>query len=157
MGVEVSRIIVFDKVRNLEKFISELRGLGYVVEYGPHAVLEDHSELTTIKVYRDSKLVAYIIAHYITQYYRAVASASYEDDKAFLNKLYELKYSGEKWSIPVNPLYIVKLVENELDRLLGSYEDSYPVEDGESLVKAYRERNPNYTRIPRILLARLVE
>jgi hypothetical protein len=83
MGVEVSRIIVFDKVRNLEKFISELRGLGYVYEYGPHADLEDHSELTIIKVYKDLKLVAYIIAQYITQYYRAVASVSYEDDEAF--------------------------------------------------------------------------
>lgn len=55
----MSRIIVFDKVRNLEKFISELRGLGYVVEYRPHAVLEDHGELTIIKVYKDLKLVLF--------------------------------------------------------------------------------------------------
>lgn len=79
----MSRIIVFNKVRNLEKFISELRGLGYVVEYGSHAVLEDHGELTIIKVYKDLKLAAYIIAQYITQYYRAIASVSYEDDEAF--------------------------------------------------------------------------
>jgi len=59
--------------------------------------------------------------------------------------------------MPVNPQHIVELVENELDKLLDSYGDSYPVEDGESLVKAYRERNPNYTRIPRMLLARLAE
>jgi hypothetical protein len=40
--------------------------------------------LTIIKIYKDLKLVAYIIAHYITQYYRAIASVSYEDDEAFL-------------------------------------------------------------------------
>lgn len=151
----MAKLVEFDKVKNLENFIKKLREAGYLVEHGPHAVLEDHSEIVTLKVYSGNRMIAYVVAHYITQYYRAVLSESYADDHAFLNKLFEIKYSGEKWSIPVNPLYIIML-EDELTKILESYEDLYPVQDGENLVEAYRSKNPNYKIIPRVVVARLV-
>lgn len=151
----MTKLVEFYKVKNLENFVKKLSEAGYLVEHGPHAVLEDHSEITTLKVYAGSKMVAYVVAHYITQYYRAVLSENYADDQAFLNKLFEIKYSGEKWSIPVNPLYIIML-EEELMSVLENYEDLYPVQDGESLVEAYRSKNPNYKVIPRVVVARLV-
>lgn len=151
----MTKLIEFNKVKNLENFIKKLSEAGYLVEYGPHAVLEDHSEIMTLKVYSGSRVIAYIVAHYITQYYRAVLGGDYADDQAFLNKLFEIKYSGEKWSIPVNPLYIIML-EDELMKVLESYEDLYPVQDGDSLVETYRSKNPNYKVIPRVVVARLV-
>lgn len=151
----MTKLVEFDKVKDLENFIKRLNEVGYLVEHGPHAVLEDHSEITTLKVYTGGRIVAYVVAHYITQYYRAVLSESYADDQAFLGKLFEIKYSGERWSIPVNPLYIIVL-EEELMNVLESYEDLYPVKDGEELVKAYRSKNPNYKVIPRVVVARLV-
>jgi hypothetical protein len=150
------RIIEYEKVKNLNEFIGKLSESGYIVEHGPHVVLEDHSELSTIKVSRDDKFVAYIIAHYITQYYRAVLDNSYSNDQSFMEKLLELKYSSEKWSIPVNPLYIV-VFDEELLSFLNIYDDTYPVEDGENLVKEYRSRNPHYKSIPRIAVARIIE
>jgi len=150
------RIIEFEEVKNLDKFISKLSESGYFVEHGPHVVLEDHSELSAIKVFRDEKFVAYIIAHYITQYYRAVLDNSYSDDRSFMDKLLELKHSSEKWSIPVNPLYIV-VFDEEFLSILNSYDDAYPVEDGENLVKEYKSRNPHYKSIPRIAVARIIE
>ena len=149
-------IIELDKVKNLDKFIHKLSESGYLVEHGPHAVLEDHSELSTLKVFKGDKVIAYIIAHYITQYYRAVVDNSYSDDQRFLDKLIELKHSGEKWGIPVNPLYVV-VFDEEIMNILRDYEDSFPVEDGENLVNEYKNRNPNYRNIPRIVLARIVE
>lgn len=150
------RVVEFDKVKDLEKFIKKLSEAGYTVEWGPHAVLEDHSEIATLKVHVDGRVVAYIVVHYITQYYRAVLSESYSDDQAFLDKLFEIKYSGEKWSIPVNPVYIIEFNE-ELVGVMKGYEDSYPVEDGERLVEAYRSKNPNYKAIPKIIVARIVD
>ncbi|MEM1816832.1 MAG: hypothetical protein QW432_05590 [Desulfurococcaceae archaeon] len=151
----MAKLVEFDKVKDLENFIRKLGEAGYVVERGPHAVLEDHSEITTLKVYMNGRMVAYVVAHYITQYYRAVVSESYSNDQAFLSKLFEIKYSGERWSIPVNPVYII-VFEEGLMSTLEKYEDLYPVQDGEGLVEAYRSKNPNYKVIPRIVVARLV-
>ncbi len=152
----MARIVAVEKIRDLTRFLNELASNGYSIEYGPHIVLEDHSELTTIKVYKNNELAAYIVAHYITPYYRAVLSNSYGSDKEFLEKLLEIKNSGENWSIPVNPIYILVLDETIVG-VVEKYEDNYPVEDGENLVKAYRERNPGYSRIPHIVIARLIE
>lgn len=152
----MTQIIEFDKVKNLDKFIVKLSDSGYTIEHGPHVVLEDHSELSTLKVYKENKLIAYIIAHYITQYYRAVVNEGYSNDQSFLDKLFEIKYSGEKWSIPVNPLYIV-VFDEEVLNVIRDYEDSFPVEDGENIVREYTARNPHYKNIPRIVIARIVE
>lgn len=149
----VARVIEFSKARNLEEFIRKLNGLGFHVESGPHVVLEDHSELAVYSVFKESRLVARIVAHYITQYYRAVLSNT-SSDTEFLERLLEIKYSGERWSIPVNPLYLV-LYSEELLGFLEGYEDEYPVQDGEQIVNTYRERSPNYKLIPRIVVARL--
>jgi hypothetical protein len=150
------KVVEVGKVRDFNRFLEALKTSGFTIELGPHVVLEDHSELTSIKVFKNRELVAYIIAHYITQYYRAVINGSYESDEKFLDRLYEIKYSGEKWSIPVNPLYVVVFNEEILE-ILDKYEDQYPVEDGERVVNEYRARNPNYKNIPRVLVARFLE
>lgn len=150
------RILEFDKVRDLNKLVNRISELGYTIEYGPHVVLEDHSEISVFKVHKGDLLIAYIVAHYITQYYRAAFSGNSISDEEYLHRLFEIKYSGEKWSIPVNPVYIMAF-DDELINKLGDYEDTYPVTDGESLVMNYQSRNQNYRNLPRVVLARLVE
>jgi hypothetical protein len=150
------KVVEVDKVKDLNKFLEALKASGFTVELGPHVVLEDHSELTSIKVLKNGELAAYIVAHYITQYYRAVINGSYESDEKFLDRLYEIKYSSERWSIPVNPLYAVVFNE-EIIEIFDKYEDQYPVEDGERVVNEYRARNPNYKNIPRVLIARFLD
>lgn len=149
-------VISFDKVKNLDMFIDKLGDYGFRVEHRSHVVLEDHSELSILEIRRGDVLKAYIIVHYITQYYRAVISGNHVDDKTFLEKLLEIKYSGEKWSIPVNPVYVI-LFDRDVVNVLDNYSDTYPVENGEQLVKQYREKNPGYESIPRIVIARLIE
>jgi hypothetical protein len=150
------RVIEVSDVKNLDLFIKKLSELGLTVEPGPHIVLEDHSELAVFRVLRDSKLEAYIVAHYITQYYRAVLGSSYSNDTSFVRELLAIKYSGEKWSIPVNPIYVITQSSTLIEYVRG-YRDNYPVLDGESLVNAYRSRNPNYGVIPRIVVGRLID
>lgn len=149
----VAKIIELDKVKDLDTFIGKLVTAGLQVEPGPHVVLEDHSELSLISVYRESRLVAHLVVHYITQYYRAVMS-NVQSDSEYLEKLLEIKYSGERWNIPVNPVYVV-VYDDEILGLLSGYEDNYPVGDAESILNFYRERNPNYRSIPRVVVARL--
>jgi hypothetical protein len=145
-------------VKNLDQFIRKLSEHGFSVEPGPHVVLEDHSELAVLRVARGGELRAFVVAHYITQYYRAVLSGSYSDDASYLRELLNIKYSGEKWSIPVNPVYIVVTAQcSELVELVKDYRDEYPVPDGEQLVSAYRSRNPEHALIPRIVVGRLVD
>jgi len=150
------KVVEYDKVRDLEGFLRKLAESGYLVEYGPHAVLEDHSEISTFKVYVGNELAAYIVAHYITQYYRAFLENYEDSDEALLDKLLEIKYSGERWSIPVNPLYVIAFNECLL-RVLEGYRDEYPVVDGNRLVEEYRSRNPNYRSIPRVIVARIID
>jgi len=150
------RVVEVSSVRNLDQFIKRLSELGYVVEPGPHLVLEDHSELAVFKALRNGELEAYIVAHYITQYYRAVLSSSYSDNSLFLRELINIKYSGEKWSIPVNPVYVITR-SSVLVESIREYRDEYPTPEGEYLVNEYRSRNPNYTLIPRIVVGRLVD
>jgi len=88
------RVIEVSGVKNLDLFIKKLSDLGLKIELGPHVVLEDHSELAVFKVLRNGELEAYIVAHYITQYYRAVLSESYSNDSAFTRELLAIKYSG---------------------------------------------------------------
>ncbi|MCC6034621.1 MAG: hypothetical protein LM567_03900 [Desulfurococcaceae archaeon] len=150
------KVIEFRDVKNLDLFIKRLIELGFRIELGPHVVLEDHSELAVFKAMRDNELEAYIVAHYITQYYRAVLSNSYSDDSLFVKELLRIKYSGEKWSIPVNPLYIVTL-NSKLLEYIKDYRDEYPVPDGEYLINTYRSKNPEYAQIPRVVIGRLVD
>ncbi|MEM1618748.1 MAG: hypothetical protein QXP67_01785 [Desulfurococcaceae archaeon] len=151
----VAKVLEYSSVKNLDKFISELSNSGFRAEMGPHVVLEDHSELCIYRVFKESKLVAYIVAHYITQYYKAVLSAT-DSDSDFLRRLLEIKYSGEKWSVPVNPLYIV-LFSDEITEFLSRYEDEYPSEETVSVVNHYKSKNPDHHLIPRIVVARLAE
>ncbi|MCC6052685.1 MAG: hypothetical protein LM569_00565 [Desulfurococcaceae archaeon] len=150
------KVIEVSCVKNLDLFIKKLSDLGLKIELGPHVVLEDHSELAVFKVLRNGELEAYIVAHYITQYYRAVLSESYSNDSAFARELLAIKYSGERWSIPVNHVYVITNSSTLVD-YVKEYRDEYPVPDGESLVDTYRSRNPNYKSIPRIVIGRLVD
>lgn len=147
--------IVLKRVRDLDKFIGYLGEMGYDVEEGAHAVLLDHSELTDFTVKNNGEIAGYIIAHFLTPFFRAELSDSSSDEE-YLRKLVEIKHSGEKWRIPVNPLVIIVLDE-EMFRLLEDYSDEYPVSDASSLIEKYVETNPNYRNVPKIALARLLE
>ncbi len=148
------KIVVVD-VRDFNNFIEILRSKGYDLKYGFHAVLLDHSELTNIKVMKNDHLVAIIIVHYITPYYRVEVKNIVDDDK-YLRELISIKHSGEKWSIPVSPVIII-LFDEEVFEIINSYRDDYPVEDGYELVNHYRRRNPKYKSVPQSLLARVLE
>lgn len=148
------RVLEYSKVKNLDMFLKKLAERGFDVELGPHLVLEDHSELGFYRISKNAKLVAYIIAHYLTQYYKAVLSSENKNDKEFLRELLEIKYSGERWSIPIDSIYVV-LYSEEILELLDKYEDEYPVQNAEEILQIYRSRNPNYKLIPRIVVARL--
>ncbi|MGC8982989.1 MAG: hypothetical protein ACP5KA_04455 [Desulfurococcaceae archaeon] len=152
---EMVDIVELDKVRNLDAFLKKLAERGFQVEASAHVVLEDHSELSLYKVYKNSTLVAYVVAHYITQYYKAVLSEA-ESDSEFLKKLLEIKHSGERWSAPVNPVYLLTYT-SDLSEVISSYEDDYPTREAAELVEVYRSRNPNYRLIPRVVVARLKE
>lgn len=149
-------ILELESVKNLDSLLGSLSSKGYRIEAGPHAVMEDHSEVAVFKGFKDGKPAFIIIAHYISQYYRAVLSNGYKEDQAFLEELLRIKYSGEKWSIPVNPVFIAVLDEG-VTRDLEGYSDDYPVSDGGLLVEKYRESNPSYKEIPRIIVARLLD
>ena len=149
--------IVELKVKDLEYLLKKVRELGYVVEQGPHAVLLDHSELSSYVVKKDSKIVAEIIAHYLTQYYLAEVKGASSDDE-YLRELLRIKNSGVKWSIPVNNvLVIIHSDDKEFLDFINNYSDVFPVENGEEIITYYREKNPEYIKIPRILLARLLD
>ncbi|MGC9121913.1 MAG: hypothetical protein ACP5HP_03125, partial [Thermogladius sp.] len=79
-----------------------------------------------------------------------------QDDKEYLRALLEVKYSEEKWRIPVDDVAVVALSE-ELVQMLEGYSDEYPVADGELLVSEYRRRNPQYQNTVRLLVARLLD
>ena len=147
--------IVLLNVKNRDSFISAFEKSGYEVEPGPHTVLSDHSELTSYKIVKNGEEHAIAIMHFITQYYRAELKNTVNDDE-YLEELLRIKYSGEKWGIPVSPVIVVVLKEDVLN-IIENYSDDYPVEDGEKLVNTYRRRNPGYENIPRILLARILE
>ena len=151
-----TNILELENVKNLDALLDILVGKGYRIEPGPHAVMEDHSEISVFKGFKNNELAFIIIAHYITQYYRVVLNCKYEDDQKFLEELLRVKYSGEKWSIPVNPVFIAVFNEDVIKDIEG-YQDTYPVSDGEALVSRYREKNPGYKDIPRVIIARLID
>ena len=149
-------LIQLEDVRDLGALLNMLSSKGYKIEAGPHAVLEDHSEIASFKGFRNGELAFVLVAHYISQYYRVIASGEYTSDEEFLEKLLRVKYSGEEWSIPVNPVFIA-VFQDDVARDLEGYSDAYPVPDGEVLVKKYREANPYYRDIQRTIVARLAD
>ena len=142
-------------VRDVDKFVEYLRARGYEVEEGPHTVLVDQSEVVSVKVEREGVIQGYAVVHFITPYYR-VELRGLQDDKEYLRALLEVKYSEEKWRIPVDDVAVVALSE-ELVQMLEGYSDEYPVADGELLVSEYRRRNPQYQNTVRLLVARLLD
>ncbi len=147
--------IISIEVKDLDKLLEKIKATGLDVEYGPHAVLLDHSEVAGVRVKAGDTDKAVIIAHYITPYYRAELSGKTSDDE-YLEELLKIKHSGENWRIPVNPLIVI-VFDDELVKLLEEYSDEYPVPDGARLVEEYRSRNPGYENIPRSLLARMID
>lgn len=150
------RIISFH-VKNLDNFLEKLEELGYIVEFGAHSVLLDHSELTDITVKKGDAVEMVIIAHYITPYYR-VETMNISDEDKYLEELLKIKHSSEKWKVPVNPIIAIIMSDNkELSDLINNYLDDYPVEDAEELLKHYRKKNPKHSNIPKLLLARILD
>lgn len=148
--------IVRFNVKNLLNLERYLREKGYRVEHGPHIVLLDQSELSSIKVLDSvGKEVCIMITHYVTPFYRVELSNITNDDE-YWAKLWEIKRSGEYWAIPVNPIIAVVFEQTFLDTI-EQYRDEYPVNDGEHIVNEYRRRNPNYKNVPNTLLARILD
>ncbi|MET1159755.1 MAG: hypothetical protein ABWW65_02230 [Thermoprotei archaeon] len=147
--------IVLLEAKDLDNLVNALRSSGYEIEEGPHAVLFDQSEVLEITLRKNSTRAGILIAHYITPYYRA-ETAETDNDEEYLRELIRIKHSGEKWSIPVNPIIIIAF-DKDLLSILDSYSDKYPVPDGETLVENYKKRNPNHEEILRVLLARVLE
>lgn len=148
-------VIELNNVRDLDRFIGAIKSNEFDVELGPHYVLEDHSEVITLKISKGGAVVAYVVAHYITQHYKAILKG-YSDNSTLQQELLKVSQSGEKWSIPVNPLYVI-LIEESLIDILKSYADEYPIKDGESVIKEYRSRNPNYKAVPKVVVAKFVD
>ncbi|MEM4487677.1 MAG: hypothetical protein QXK88_02600 [Desulfurococcaceae archaeon] len=147
------KVIELEKVKDLNKFISYLESIKLRVEWGSHFTLEDNSEVVTLKVHRNSNTVAYVVAHYITQYYKPELN-SY--GSSIQGEAESTEHCSEKWSIPVNPVYVIAVDEGVID-YLGNYQDEYPIHEGETAVNEYRSRNPNYRFIPRIIVARFID
>jgi len=147
--------IVSKKVRDLDSFTKYFMEKGFSVEQGVHSVLLDHSELATIRFKREGADAAVAVVHYISPYYR-VEMMNISDENKYLEELLKIKHSGEKWSIPVNPVIMILIDENLLN-IVEEYRDEYPINDGEKLVKHYKDKNPGYKSIPQTLLARVLE
>ena len=149
--------IVELEVKDLGYLLKKLKEFGYFIEQGPHAVLLDHSELSSYIIKRENKVIAEIIAHYLTQYYLAEVKGV-SNDNEYLKELLRIRDSGIRWSIPVNNVLVIILSEDkEFLDFINNYSDAFPVENGEEIIMYYREKNPGYTKIPRILLARLLD
>lgn len=143
-------------VKDLKKFEEHVKNHNLVIEPGPHMVLFDHSELAIMDV-KDSNgsTICKLVVHFITPYYR-VDAGNVEDDDEYWRRLWEVKRSGEYWAIPVNPIIAV-LIDESFSNIFTNYSDDYPVQDGAELVEKYRRSNPNYKRIPRVALARVLD
>lgn len=142
-------------VKNLSGFIDRLKALGYTIEEGPHVVLEDNSEVSVFKGYRNTELEFIIVSHYLTQYYKAVLENPGSDEE-YLEKLLSLKYSSERWSIPVSPIYFIAF-NSSLEEFLSSFKDEYPVENAEEILSKYRSANPNYQKIIEAAVGRIID
>jgi len=142
-------------VKNLSGFIDKLKALGFTIEEGPHVVLEDNSEVSVFKGYRSSELEFIIVSHYLTQYYKAVLENPVSDEE-YLEKLLTLKYSGERWSIPVSPVYFIAF-NTSIEEFLSSFKDDYPVEKAEEILSKYRSANPSYKKIIEAAVGRILD
>ncbi len=147
--------LIAKNVKDLDRFIEYLESKGYIVDEGSHAVLLDHSEISEIYIRLKTNLKAAIVAHYLTPYYMAELEDVDDEDK-YLEKLLEIKHSGVKWRIPVNPLIGI-ILDDKLLEIFSEYSDDYPTRNGEEIVKEYRSRNKDYARIPRVVIAHLIE
>uniref|UniRef100_A0A7J3XZF1 Uncharacterized protein n=1 Tax=Thermogladius calderae TaxID=1200300 RepID=A0A7J3XZF1_9CREN len=149
--VKVLRVVVKD----VDKLIEDFKKKGFNVEEAPSTVLADESEVTTLKILKDNTTHGYAVVHFITPYYRVELSQP-KSDEDYLKALLRVKYSGEKWRIPVNDVAVISFT-NELETTLANYRDEYPTVDGENLVSEYRKRNPEYHAVLKLLVARFLD
>jgi len=146
--------IVIVEAKDRDRFLAVFRDAGYTVEEGPHTVLHDHSELASYTVKKDGEELAVVVMHYITKYYRAELK-NIDDDREYLRELIKIKHSERDWGIPVNPVIVVAF-KDEVLNLIENYSDSYPVEDGERLVSAYRSKSPDSISMLQVLLTQIL-
>jgi len=149
--VKVLRVVVKD----VDKLIEDFKKKGFNVEEAPSTVLADESEVTTLKILKDNTTHGYAVVHFITPYYRVELSQPKSDEDC-LKALLRVKYSGEKWRIPVNDVAVISFTD-ELETTLANYRDEYPTVDGENLVSEYRKRNPEYHAVLKLLVARFLD
>ncbi len=149
------KLITMD-VKDLNKLLKTLMDHGYQIERGVHAVLLDNSEVEEIYVKKSNEVKAVIVTHYITSYYKAIVENYDKDDKELLQALIKVKYSGDKWASPVNPVALLT-EDNELINILDNYEDKYPSEEAKYYVEYYRKNHPESNEVFSGLLARVLE
>jgi len=148
--------LVLIKVRDLKKLMDFLREKNYDVEKGSHAVLLDHSEVEEFYLRKENKLAGIMISHYITPYYKVVKEHKDRDEEELLRALIDVKYSREKWFVPVNPVAVVT-EDQELVNTLNRYRDDYPSQEARISMERYLAENPGSRDIFSGLLARVLE
>ncbi len=155
IGNEKTLLITLN-IKDLENFLSKIEELGYAIERGTHTMLLDNSEIEEIKLLKDNKVKAIVIAHYITHYYKAIVDANEKKDEELLKSLLEAKYSGEKWYAPVSPVAIITN-DDDIVNFLEKYSDDYPYHYIREYVEIYRKKNPNSYKMFSGLLASVLE
>ncbi len=149
-------LLITLNIKDLKNFLSKIEELGYTIERGTHTVLLDNSEIEEIKLLKDNKVKAIVIAHYITHYYKAVIDSSGKKDEELLKSLLKAKYSKEKWYTPVSPVAVITNDNNIID-FLEKYSDDYPYHYIRKYIEIYRKKNPNSYKMFSGLLASVLE
>jgi len=113
------------RVRDLNRFIDFLRGLGLSVVEGSHMVLLDGSEIGVWHALRGDEVVLSMAVHYIDAHYEALMKLPPDaGDEELLAALIEAERRG-LWRAPVEPVLLLVYSEEVAGRVM-SYSDEPP-------------------------------
>lgn len=132
-----TKLVVF-VAKDLDKLIKYLKSKGFNINENEHMVLTDNSEVCKYEILKENKVHGIMVVHYISQYYKVIVETKDKSDDEVLRELLKAKYSLSKWKTPVNPVVVITNDE-ELEKYLNSYRDSYPCSDAEKYSRHYRE------------------
>ncbi len=147
--------IISKEIKDLDRLLGYLERHGYTFEEGTHAVLLDHSEVSRFAIIKNGKMAALALVHYLSPYYR-VEMKDIDNEDQYLQELLIVRHSGEKWRIPVEDAIFI-VFDDRLEDLLSSYDDYYPVSDGEELVAHYLKHYRRGKEVLKVLLGRVMD
>ncbi|MCS7098925.1 MAG: hypothetical protein RMH84_03465 [Sulfolobales archaeon] len=122
------------EVRDLNKLLKYVADLGYTITEGPHAVLEDSSEVGYWVITRESRVVGEIIAHYVDNHYYALVVSEGASNEEVLEALLRAD-RAERWRAPVEDVVVIG--EEEILTALSKYVDEVPSEEAVEAVAHY--------------------